>query len=200
MRKPLIIETGEKFGKLAVVGFNDKKSTRYRYWDCICDCGKKVSVVGNSLRRGRSTSCGCSHGNARKKPVTYIVNDNGCWICNSHYKDADGYPHICINYKHKTVCRLYYEKYRGSVPDGMVICHTCDTPSCINPDHLFLGTNFDNVKDRVSKFRSSSKFTKNQIIDIRNSTDKQIEIARKYGVKRGAIYCIQSRKTWKHVL
>lgn len=55
-----------------------------------------------------------------------------------------------------TTHRLAWQLFRGPIPDGMHVCHRCDTPECVNPDHLFLGTSFDNMRDKVAKGRDFS--------------------------------------------
>lgn len=66
-----------------------------------------------------------------------------------------GYGKIRINKKVNLVHRLSYEEYVGDIPEGMFVCHTCDNPPCFNPDHLFVGTPDDNMKDMVSKGRQA---------------------------------------------
>lgn len=90
------------------------------------------------------------------KEITYNIDKNGCWICTSH-KGTGGYPTIRINKKLINLSRFMYEKFIGDIPDGMCACHTCDNPSCINPDHIFIGTKGDNNRDRAKKGRSYNK-------------------------------------------
>lgn len=80
-----------------------------------------------------------------------IVND--CWIW-SGAKDGKGYGMLRVNGKVQKTHRLSYQVFYGVNPGDMQVCHTCDTPSCFKPSHLFLGTNRENSLDMVSKGRS----------------------------------------------
>lgn len=116
------------------------------------------------------------------------------------------------------VHRITYKHFCGEIPAGMFVCHTCDVPSCCNPDHLFLGTNQDNVNDMVKKKRNSqpprnshvvgsvhpgAKLNEQQVELIRDLYAKggvtQKELAHQYGVARQSISKIVNRKRFKHV-
>jgi hypothetical protein len=89
------------------------------------------------------------------KLISYSITDKGCFDVTSHSRDRNGYPHITIKGIKVRTHRHAWEKNFGPIPKGFCVCHKCDNPSCVNPDHLFLGTNTDNVKDKVSKGRQS---------------------------------------------
>ena len=69
------------------------------------------------------------------------------------YTNPEGYGRLRVDGKKVLAHRASYEEFNGVITDGLLVCHVCDTPSCINPDHLFLGTNKDNYTDSVNKGR-----------------------------------------------
>ena len=98
--------------------------------------------------------------------------------------------------------RLLFERDYGELPPGMCICHTCDNPMCINPDHLFMGTHSDNMKDKMLKGRAGKKLSKEDVETIRSElAEKKMtesELARVHGVSTSMISQISSRKCWNY--
>ena len=105
--------------------------------------------------------------------------------------------------------RLSYELHIGLVPDGLIVCHTCDNPPCVNPHHLFLGTHKTNAEDRVAKGRqfrgetaNGAKLTADQVREIRMGAASgltQASMVARYGMSTGQISRIVSRKQWAHI-
>ena len=133
--------------------------------------------------------------------------NSGCWLWMEGV-DKDGYGQFHGNGKNNRAHRVSYELYVAPIPSGLQVLHKCDTPNCCNPDHLFLGTNMDNVEDKVQKNRQachletsnpSCKLTEDEVIGIRADTRTQAEIAADYGIKREAVSKIKLRKRWAHI-
>lgn len=78
---------------------------------------------------------------------------DACWIWTA-CRDHKGYGQLRIHSKSILAHRYAYILEHGEIPDGMFVCHHCDNPSCVNPTHLFLGTNTDNVHDMMAKGRN----------------------------------------------
>jgi hypothetical protein len=139
------------------------------------------------------------------KPITYLIDDNGCHNCNSHKSDG-GYPRKKVNNKTLKISRIVYSEYylnNGKIPDGLVVRHKCDNKQCINPLHLELGTQKDNIDDMFKRGRANkaigvnhghSKITDEQTIEIFYSTKKNKEIAIEYGISEFNVSLIKRKK------
>ena len=154
---------------------------------------------------------------SKPKIITWIENENGCWICTSHKGTKAGYPFYNYNGKRTTMSRYIYSKYYGELPENVivngeikkvVIMHTCDNPMCINPKHLICGTQKDNLHDMQNKGRKwapqgnehpSSKLTKDNAIDILKDKRTIREIAKDYNVHHSTIWGIKKHKYWKNL-
>lgn len=132
------------------------------------------------------------------------INDrSGCWDwlgC----KFSTGYGQIKLGGKKRTTHRFSYELHRGAIPSGQCVCHRCDNPGCVNPDHLFLGTDADNVADKVAKGRQAqgithglAKLTESDVLAIRAAVGvTQQNLAERHGVTQSAISLIRLGKNW----
>ena len=134
-----------------------------------------------------------------KKQIRWIVTEKGCWEVYTHAITRGGYIKLSFRGKYQMLHRLAYELFNGPIRKGKFICHSCDNPACINPDHLFEGTQNDNMADASSKGRMRQKLEKNDVLAIRDSYVSAKTLAEKYGVSKSMIYAIWQGRLWKQV-
>jgi hypothetical protein len=101
---------------------------------------------------------------------------DGCWIWNGSRERA-GYGWIFVREKKMAAHRLAYELFVGAIPVGLFVCHRCDNPPCVRPDHLFVGTREDNFRDMRQKGRArprGSKKFRACVVTIRPRVDARV--------------------------
>ena len=149
--------------------------------------------------------------------INTTIDGNGCWIWNK-YKNKKGYGQLATGaFGRKRAFlahRASYLVFKGKIPKDKLVCHTCDTPSCVAPIHLFVGTPKDNSQDMVKKNRSSrvsiaigeknknSKITSLIALKIKKLLAEKVtcvEIAKNLRVNKNTVYSIKQNKTWKHI-
>lgn len=136
--------------------------------------------------------------------------NGGCWLWTGAIMRKKGYGYITAAGMSLRAHRASYATFVGPIPQGMYVCHKCDVPSCVNPDHLFLGSPAENVADMMAKGRhsrcgpkgeahGSAKLTAADVIAIRGSTETAGVLAERFCVSPSAIFGVRGGHTWRHV-
>ena len=121
----------------------------------------------------------------RARPLQYKINGE-CWECCSHKATRTGYPNLHRGGCTQNAHRYVYQLLKGEIPSGQVVRHTCDNKLCINPDHLILGTQQENVNDymerqyNVDEFKKKVKEVKGEDMAYKFKKDKREEIIEAY--------------------
>jgi hypothetical protein len=148
--------------------------------------------------------------NAEKRLWQSVDKTDGCWNWTGRSL-VDGYGKIWVNGRRLLTHRFSWQIHNGEIPPDMRVCHKCDNPKCVNPSHLFLGTQFDNMRDMESKGRgvyphgSRSKMAVlaerdiPKIIRLHASGITRAALAKRYSVSWPTIERIVTRSSWKHV-
>lgn len=186
-------------------------------------CNSKSSARGYCNKHYQRFIRGVPMGGNPKKTVIERIEEKsshqkgtGCLIWNGAvsggYKSKPNtqYGYIKIDGKTQRVHRVMYEIHSGPIPEGMVLCHKCDNPLCINPDHLFLGTQAENVQDMIEKKRqyhprgemNNSKLKECEVIRILEAAKQGVSLhilSQKYSVHVVTIRNIVSGKKWAYL-
>lgn len=187
----------------------------------ICQyCHKEFKTFQSEINKGKAKYCSISCGVSVKNKLNLLptheiffrniskgIHPNGCWV----YSKGKRYAKICVNGKTISVHRYSYELYKGQIPDNMVVCHKCDNKLCVNPGHLFIGTQKDNIQDMLSKKRGNhakgskhhrTTLTEKQIAHIKKriiSGEKIHNLKDEYNVSREMLYQMKAGRSWNHV-
>jgi HNH endonuclease len=143
-----------------------------------------------------------------------FIKSSGCWNWAAGV-DKNGYGRFRVGLNKIRAPRMAYTLYRGDISDGLMVRHHCDNPACVNPFHLILGTNADNMADKVSRNRQATgakvlgkrrsykgeggpraKLSAQQVSAIKLDPRRHFEIAREYGVCRATISHAKRGLTW----
>lgn len=182
-------------------------------------CERNFEALASEVKRGQakfcSRSCGMWHRCGAMTPTERFWHHvpsrpvGECWLWKGA-TTAAGYGHLPENgkliYAHRFSFRLHF----GILSDDMLVCHRCDVPACVNPEHLFPGTDQDNRTDSAMKNRTiygervwSAILTEKKVREIiqmyRVDGVKQSVIASKFGVTPSAVSSIFIGRTWKRV-
>ncbi|WP_194720787.1 HNH endonuclease signature motif containing protein [Noviherbaspirillum malthae] len=150
---------------------------------------------------------GIDHAIVKKRFDAKVRITPGCWLW-AGAKNSWGYGAMTINSKDFGAHAVSYALYVGPIAAGMRVLHRCDTPACVNPDHLFLGTQKDNIADMDAKGRRRpakgvanhfAKLTEEAVraIDIDPRTYRAI--ASSYGISAAIVSDIKNRRIWTHL-
>lgn len=149
------------------------------------------------------------------KMIEYEVDERGCWVCTSHgYKNPKKRPQVKRNGKMLIISRVVYEHHNNEkIPEGLFVLHSCDNKKCINPEHLRLGTQKENMEDMYSRDRQpylkgsksgSTELTEKDVYEIKylyiSGSMTSLEISKLYPVKVSRVQEICRDNGWEHVI
>jgi len=133
--------------------------------------------------------------------------NSGCWLWTGAV-NSKGYGSFSLDGKLMTAHRASWLIHKRRGTGGLMICHRCDTRTCVNPDHMFLGTNTDNQRDSIQKGRRPptsgemnprARLSESDAVAILQDTRTQKVIAAQYGVSTSTVAMIKSGRNWPHL-
>ena len=138
-----------------------------------------------------------------------VKKTDTCWLWVG-FRDPNGYGRLMVKGKPELVHRLSWAIHYGGIPQGKFVLHKCDISPCVNPEHLYIGTQFDNMADMWTRGRSNpghvfgenhgmAKLTEIQVLEIRQSKEIGQILAEQYNVSNTTISDIRTRRIWKHL-
>lgn len=192
---------------------------------CECGCGLPTGTYPRTNRtqgaiKGAPKRVIPGHAN-RTNPFIHILNNisvdgvTGCWHWTGSVFSESQRPRWTLGQrepdKEVLAYRAVYRLMVGDIPEGFYVCHSCDNPSCVSPNHLWLGTARDNSQDASQKGRlptgasnrdsqgTNVKLNVEMVRQIRKSSDSTKALASRFGVSPSTVTLVRQRKTWKDV-
>lgn len=198
-----------------------KQEALKRSRDVIChnchmpfDRGYAICASRSAKPQFCSTDCKVAD---RKKKALENLSDrfwgrvckkgiDDCWEWQGR-KNERGYGMFDHGNKPRLASRFSYSLTKGHIDDNLFVCHSCDNPGCVNPNHLWLGTHQQNMDDAAAKKRmrgghirgsavNTSRLSADKVLEIRSSTDTGSSLAAKFSVSKTAIYKIRRGENW----
>jgi hypothetical protein len=191
--------------------------------NCICQaCGKSFYLKPSAIAKGRGKFCSracasVSYKRPKKDPLirfwSKVQKTDGCWLWTGA-KNSWGYGQMSAMHGERIASRVSWVLANGPIPDGQEVCHSCDNPPCVRPDHLFLGTTLENAQDRSRKNRTDrvteqrgeqhhkARLTNAIVVIIRQQARDGLtheQIAALHGVSKSTVQGVVSRRNWAHV-
>lgn len=157
----------------------------------ICHCGKELREQSQSRKGYCSILC--------EIEKSIKINKNGCWEWINHCLNT-GYGYITINKKKLLAHRVVYEIYHGSIDDEKVIRHQCFNEKCVNPQHMKLGSQAENIHDSIRKKNIKTKLTWDQVKEMRaryQAGERPYILHKEYPVHYKTFLDIVRYKKWK---
>jgi hypothetical protein len=164
---------------------------------------KKCEACDSEFRASCGAERFCS--NDCMFDASYVVVGE-CWIWQRQL-DKDGYGVMRLKGRGRDRAhRFSHKRFKGPIPPGQMGCHTCDTPACVNPEHLFSGTALRNKRDCMDKGRHlrgerhhKAKLKHDDVRAIRASDESGAALAARFGVTKENVYAIRKRQIWRDV-
>ena len=146
-----------------------------------------------------------THEKMTHKLMSKVKKTDSCWIWTGSKSDS-GYGWITINHRRYLVHRLSYMLHIGEIPPKALICHTCDNPLCVNPDHLYVGSNMTNTEDKLKRNRLGKMGQKHltpdtvRAIRYRHAEGETVcALADEYSISPRMIRYICAKHAWRDV-
>jgi hypothetical protein len=199
------------YQRLKATGTTDEKT--YPITCSVDGCEKKTKSKGlcithytRLIRHGKLTTNIIVNNDKERLTSNAKQEENGCWNWQKFKKN--GYGVSSLNGKVEQAHRASWTTFVGEIPDGMQINHKCNNRACINPDHLYIGTQKQNMDDMKNANRANpakgessgmAKLKEEDVFLIRKSKDSRKKLAEQFGVSLSLINAVKNNKIWRHI-
>lgn len=127
-----------------------------------------------------------------------IDRTDTCWLWKKSVNKL-GYGNFHVGDKNLAAHRVAWELLRGPIPPGVHVLHHCDNRRCVNPDHLYLGSHRDNMRDKINRDRGNlRKLTREQVDLVRNSDERPCDLARSLGVSTNTVWRVRTGRYYRY--